>query len=347
MSILSFPIYFQDPASAYAYHLFSVHNDVMWFLIVIIILVYWCLYKIIRDYSWKTYNLTSNSIVKLVFNIIFKYIEIFFLFILINIQYNLFKLYNNCLELLKILKLSTINEFDHNKNIDKDFNIFLYWEKFMIKLVLFYIKFFDRYFGFQHSNIYNSSYLINLDGKNFFDEERNLLDLGLNYIRIGDFIAFRPLSFQHIESLVNARYTSSLIYHYTSNSLFFNRYIIIYTFFLRKKNVYLKYLENLNVYVSKLNFKKFNLKERSTNFFKDKYVKHDVFLKSQEFNHGLTFEYVWAILPSFIIICILAPSLYLIFTSEEDLDPKLTIKVIGHHDIDLMNLIIELISVKC
>jgi len=35
-----YPILFQDPASVYAYHLFSVHNDIIWFLIVILILVY-------------------------------------------------------------------------------------------------------------------------------------------------------------------------------------------------------------------------------------------------------------------------------------------------------------------
>lgn len=46
-----YDISFKDPASVYAYHMFSTHHDIMWYIIIILILVYWCLYKIITDFS--------------------------------------------------------------------------------------------------------------------------------------------------------------------------------------------------------------------------------------------------------------------------------------------------------
>lgn len=69
----------------------------------------------------------------------------------------------------------------------------------------------------------------------------------------------------------------------------------------------------------------------------------DVLFESQDFRHSFTFELVWAIFPTLIILSILIPSLYLLYSLDEDLDPRYTIKVIGNHDTDHMNLIIELI----
>lgn len=36
--------------------LITVHHDVIWYLILILVLVYWCLYKIIRDFNWRVFN---------------------------------------------------------------------------------------------------------------------------------------------------------------------------------------------------------------------------------------------------------------------------------------------------
>lgn len=53
-------------------------------------------------------------------------------------------------------------------------------------------------------------------------------------------------------------------------------------------------------------------------------------LSIRRFRHSLLLEIVWATFPTVIIVLILIPSLYLLYSSEEDLDPEFTIKVIGH-----------------
>jgi len=47
---------FKDPATLYIESLISVHNNVMWYLIIIITIVYWTLYKIIQDSNWTVFN---------------------------------------------------------------------------------------------------------------------------------------------------------------------------------------------------------------------------------------------------------------------------------------------------
>lgn len=66
----------------------------------------------------------------------------------------------------------------------------------------------------------------------------------------------------------------------------------------------------------------------------------DIFI-TNNFKHSGIFEAVWAIFPTIIIICILIPSLILLYSFEDILNPKVSVKVIGNHDIEHMNLIIE------
>lgn len=54
------------------------------------------------------------------------------------------------------------------------------------------------------------------------------------------------------------------------------------------------------------------------------------FLTVQKFKHSTAFEFVWATFPTTIILLILVPSMLLLYSLDEDLDPKLTIKVVGH-----------------
>jgi len=54
------------------------------------------------------------------------------------------------------------------------------------------------------------------------------------------------------------------------------------------------------------------------------------FLRTERFRHSTLLEYVYAAFPTIIIVYILVPSLFLLYSLDEDLDPKLTIKVIGH-----------------
>lgn len=55
----------------------------------------------------------------------------------------------------------------------------------------------------------------------------------------------------------------------------------------------------------------------------------DIFLINQ-FKHSGLFEVIWAIFPTFVIICILIPSLILLYSFEDILSPKLSVKVIGN-----------------
>jgi len=56
----------------------------------------------------------------------------------------------------------------------------------------------------------------------------------------------------------------------------------------------------------------------------------DTLFESFDFKHSLSFEIIWALFPTSIIVSILIPSLYLLYSLDEDLDPKFTIKVIGN-----------------
>ncbi len=53
--------------------LITVHHDVIWYLILILVLVYWCLYKIIRDFNWRVFNRSSFIFFNLI--PIFIYVE--------------------------------------------------------------------------------------------------------------------------------------------------------------------------------------------------------------------------------------------------------------------------------
>ena len=55
----------------------------------------------------------------------------------------------------------------------------------------------------------------------------------------------------------------------------------------------------------------------------------EIFITNQ-FKHSGIFEIIWAVFPTFIIICILIPSLILLYSFEDILNPKLSIKVIGN-----------------
>jgi hypothetical protein len=54
------------------------------------------------------------------------------------------------------------------------------------------------------------------------------------------------------------------------------------------------------------------------------------FLNVQRFKHSTLLEFIWASFPTFIIILILIPSLFLLYSMDEEFDPEFTLKVIGH-----------------
>lgn len=65
-------------------------------------------------------------------------------------------------------------------------------------------------------------------------------------------------------------------------------------------------------------------------FYDNEFPGSNSFLTVQKFKHSTAFEFVWATFPTAIILLILVPSMLLLYSLDEDLDPKLTIKVVGH-----------------
>lgn len=54
------------------------------------------------------------------------------------------------------------------------------------------------------------------------------------------------------------------------------------------------------------------------------------FLNVRKFKHSLFFEFTWAIFPSVIILLILIPSMLLLYSLDEELDPAFSVRVVGH-----------------
>jgi len=52
----NFVLNFKDPATLYAHSLMSVHHDVMWYLILIVSIVCWTLFKILKEFGWNVFN---------------------------------------------------------------------------------------------------------------------------------------------------------------------------------------------------------------------------------------------------------------------------------------------------
>jgi hypothetical protein len=54
----------KDSVTAFAYNSISLYHDIKWYIIIILTLVYWSLYKILKEYSYS-WNTFLKSILKL------------------------------------------------------------------------------------------------------------------------------------------------------------------------------------------------------------------------------------------------------------------------------------------
>lgn len=225
-----------------------------------------------------------------------------------------FKLYYYCVDLREIYKLGVVGEIT-------DFTYYL---------LNWYISKVNWFFGFQDMNVIFSSSLKDVEGKSLFDDEIFLFDTQVLNNCVLDFLNNWDLSFNDVDYLVNDRYVSTLVYHYTANAYFFNGRVDISAFFLRKTRPF-NQLSNFALFdiVNTMVDKGIYLPQPTTVFTYDSILR-DTFFEAQNFKHSLSFEFIWAIFPTAIILSILVPSLYLLYSLDEDLDPKLTIKVIGH-----------------
>jgi len=217
---------FKEPISTFAYNLISLHHDIMWYIIIIISLVYWTLYKIIKEYSWNIFNKQEGFILLSYYKILVK-IQIYILFV----WYSIFSLI-----------------------IIKSFNIFLLFIKSLDKSIIKKKK---------YINI-----LLFIVGKNYYKGFYNNF-----YINNWNFLYFK--------NLIIERFLASYLFNKSTNALYY-------------------------------------------------YEGYDNILNTLKFKHSMNMEYVFGFFPTIIIALIIVPSMYLLYSNESEINPCLTIKVMGH-----------------
>ena len=195
-------------------------------------------------------------------------------------------------------------------------------------------------------NFYPIHYL-DIDGRFFLSDEHYLFDstMRLSLNDVNDIFnlsssssIFTKSNFDNIlcrqKYFIEDRYVSYMVYHYTANSFFFNGRSSYNQLLNRKRSS--RGLDNnlglTSLFSYSLNIKWTPSLVNNTNIYinDSDSILSDVFFESQDFKHSTLFEFIWAFFPTYIILSILVPSLYLLYSLDEDLDPAFTIKVIGH-----------------
>ena len=231
-----FMLNFLDPATIFAYHLVSVHHDVIWYVILILTVVYWSLFKIIIDFNWGILNKQIGIFRKSYWFWWIRRIEVCFLYVWLQI-----------------------------------FNSFLW-----------------IYFSFING-LLNIYIYISLKKKAEFTKFDHLI-LRFVYIHLGR-ACFEGLSYRSI-------------------------------------NEYFSDIDDIdNILIDRtLSHFLFNISSKGRLY----YDGNDDFLTVHRFKHSLFLEYLYGSFPTIIIVLILIPSIFLIYSLDENVDPKFTIKVIGH-----------------
>ena len=254
---------FYDIGTLMSYLICLEHIYVTYYLIIIIVMVYWCLYIFIIDFaSW------SNKVYKK--NKLNYFLSNFINFFLLNILY-LYNIFNR-----------------------------------------YFIKLLKEYLDFKYLSKINE-YLSIKKNNNKTKIEFNLLTIKNNLIYEN-----------------NNKYSviSNFIY-ITSNKYTYYEYILykrMNNFLYNNKPKYIYYL------ASEIN----NFSEKNVNklIYSDLLNKirnnYNYVFELNQFRHSGIFEGVWAFFPTIIILLILIPSLILIYSFEDIINPKMSVKVIGN-----------------
>ena len=224
---------FKDPVTTFAYNLISLHHDIMWYIIIILTLVYWSLYKILKEYSWNTFNKQEGFLLSFLNNITILKVQKFIFYL-----WATFFIYN-----------------------------ILY---FSIKIYFWLAKKLDNFFANKNKNILLVKLYSFILGKSYF------LGLQYNYLE-----HIKNLSWDNFDIIILDRFFSYYLFNKTSNAIFF-------------------------------------------------YEGTDTMLSNLQFKHSINLEYVFGLFPTVIIGFIIVPSMYLLYSNETDINPCITIKVIGH-----------------
>ena len=244
---------FKDPATVYAYSLIFVHHQVVWFMILILAVVYWSFFCLVRDYNWFSFNKQMGTNFILTFRIRYLFDK----------------------ALATFLGISYLGAIP-----------FLFYRVFLFYNHLWFLVW-TYYWDFMH-------WRLELHPMSFL--------LLCNYACIKmSFIFHAALSGEQLYKIFD-KGVSKLPWaeSYKNNKL--DAYIY-YFLFARTTNAYML----------------------SSHDREEKDI-----LSAQSFRDNILLEYLWAIFPSLIIFLILIPSLYLLYSLEENLQPKFNVKVIGH-----------------
>ena len=219
---------FKEPISTFTYNLISLHHDIIWYIILILSIVYWTLYKIIKEYLWTIGSKQDGFFLIFYKNNVLYKLQSITLFIWFKLFYKIFELIYKLL--IQIYILLTKNILKINKNKSNKLNYFI-------------------------------------------------LGKGLNGIFLPKFIENKHYNFY--ENIIIERFLSYYLFNITSNGLYF-------------------------------------------------YEGYDKFLMTHQFRHSINLEYIFGMFPTVIIGFIILPSMYLLYSNETEINPGLTIKIIGH-----------------
>ena len=247
---MKFHIAFQDPATVYAYSFMFVHHQVMWYMLIILGVVYWSFYRIIKEYSWNSFNKQSGIL------FLWSYST--------DLLYNLEVIYN------KIL-----------------FGLVSLYHNYLVTKSSFWHRVWNRWWDILRPR--------------------------------GDYV---PIVMQYYA-----------YYSWTRIALTLHTLISYYSTIDNKNKSY--NVNNNSLLLQELTLSKYwyySAYSRSTNAYVYSYYNKESkdFLEVQSYRDNLQLELIWAFFPSLVIFLILIPSLYLLFSLEENLQPKFNIKVIGH-----------------
>ena len=203
----SFVLNFQDPATTYCHSLITVHHDAMWYLILILTIVYWNLFKIVKDSNWSVFNKQYGLFLVFFRRFFFLFLIFFFSFFLFFLLFlfffffllkifffyffifflNFFKFYNSFLKKIHPIFLNSIISSDKASDSSLTFynfqrgyeSVLGYSDNSKTLSISGFSSYFNRFFSlfvdkyldyflFNHTNILYRYYNETENNSNFF-----------------------------------------------------------------------------------------------------------------------------------------------------------------------------------
>lgn len=388
---------FIEPGSSFFANIIFFHDEVCYYLVLILVFTYFMLYHIIIkhlfnynidnyflnnvDSNFFTDNINFNNnnntsqkkgtFLFIILKFIFKYNNYYFFFINYYYIFILNFFYNN---------FNNISFFfEYNDSSFKFFSNILYI--FGLDTSINFKNIVDYSFFYESILNNNTNFLYDLNHINkriFLFSTLNTyynLDIFGKLLNSTEISVIKNTSIDYnlysLNNILPILYKSNLdrsYQNYTFDSI--NTYIIYNyilnvklnfqeNFFYKKKFLYLKNLWNsaiwgiipksnsihlvsfkfykpevLNTLLIDLELPYLSILDKVNNFYLNSNIKRrinrDILMHALEFKHATSFEYIWSLFPTIIIILIIGPSYRLLYSGSSYKDSTLTVKVIGH-----------------